>query len=34
YIVSQGHMIAHGSPESILNNEQVKRVYLGEGFRL
>ncbi len=34
YIVRQGHMIAHGSPESILNNEQVKRVYLGEGFRL
>ncbi|HDU8653773.1 TPA: LPS export ABC transporter ATP-binding protein [Morganella morganii subsp. morganii] len=34
YIVSQGHMIAHSSPESILNNEQVKRVYLGEGFRL
>ncbi|HGN2046701.1 TPA: LPS export ABC transporter ATP-binding protein [Proteus mirabilis] len=34
YIVSQGHLIAHGSPEKILANEQVKRVYLGEGFRL
>ncbi|EPG6061412.1 LPS export ABC transporter ATP-binding protein [Proteus mirabilis] len=34
YIVSQGHLIAHGSPEEILANEQVKRVYLGEGFRL
>ncbi|CBJ82942.1 LPS export ABC transporter ATP-binding protein [Xenorhabdus bovienii] len=34
YIVSQGQLIAHGSPEDILNNEQVKRVYLGEGFRL
>lgn len=34
YIVSQGHLIAHGSPEMILENEQVKRVYLGEGFRL
>ncbi|HHR6405323.1 TPA: LPS export ABC transporter ATP-binding protein [Providencia alcalifaciens] len=34
YIVSQGHVIAHGSPEMILENEQVKRVYLGEGFRL
>ena len=34
YIVSQGHLIAHGSPEEILENEQVKRVYLGEGFRL
>ncbi|AUG98435.1 LPS export ABC transporter ATP-binding protein [Pectobacteriaceae bacterium CE70] len=34
YIVSQGHLIAHGSPMDILANEQVKRVYLGEGFRL
>lgn len=34
YIVSQGHLIAHGSPKEILENEQVKRVYLGEGFRL
>ncbi|MFP3028917.1 MAG: LPS export ABC transporter ATP-binding protein [Arsenophonus sp.] len=34
YIVSQGHLIAHGTPKSILENEQVKRVYLGEGFRL
>ncbi|MEC5319973.1 LPS export ABC transporter ATP-binding protein [Brenneria populi subsp. brevivirga] len=34
YIVSQGHLIAHGSPAEILADEQVKRVYLGEGFRL
>ncbi|MEX6209065.1 LPS export ABC transporter ATP-binding protein [Providencia huaxiensis] len=34
YIVSQGHLIAHGTPTMILENEQVKRVYLGEGFRL
>ncbi|PWC12995.1 LPS export ABC transporter ATP-binding protein [Brenneria corticis] len=34
YIVSQGHLIAHGSPTEILADEQVKRVYLGEGFRL
>ncbi|MFS1537427.1 MAG: LPS export ABC transporter ATP-binding protein [Candidatus Phlomobacter fragariae] len=34
YIVSQGHLIAHGTPKTILENEQVKRVYLGEGFRL
>lgn len=34
YIVSQGHLIAHGTPKAILENEQVKRVYLGEGFRL
>lgn len=34
YIVSQGKMIATGTPEQILNNEQVKRVYLGEQFKL
>ncbi|SON50657.1 LPS export ABC transporter ATP-binding protein [Vibrio tapetis] len=34
YIVSQGHLIADGTPEQVLNNEQVKRVYLGEQFRL
>ncbi|HHT7699769.1 LPS export ABC transporter ATP-binding protein [Pasteurella multocida] len=34
YIVSAGKMIATGTPEQILNNEQVKRVYLGEEFKL
>lgn len=34
YIVSQGKLIAHGSPADILLDEQVKRVYLGEEFRL
>ncbi|WP_038893345.1 LPS export ABC transporter ATP-binding protein [Yersinia pestis] len=34
YIVSQGHLIAHGTPQDILADEQVKRVYLGEEFRL
>lgn len=34
YIVSQGHLIANGTPEDVLNNEQVKKVYLGEQFRL
>ncbi|MGK2888577.1 MAG: LPS export ABC transporter ATP-binding protein [Candidatus Malihini olakiniferum] len=34
YIVSQGKLISHGSPSEILADEQVKRVYLGEGFRL
>ncbi len=34
YIVSAGHMIATGSPKDILQNEQVKRVYLGEQFKL
>ena len=34
YIVSQGNLIAHGTPQQILEDEQVKRVYLGEDFRL
>lgn len=34
YIVSQGQLISHASPSEILEDEQVKRVYLGEGFRI
>lgn len=34
YIVSQGHLIAQGTPDEVLNNERVKQVYLGEQFRL
>ncbi|MDO6499752.1 LPS export ABC transporter ATP-binding protein [Photobacterium sanguinicancri] len=34
YIVSQGQLIAHGSPTDVLNDEHVKRVYLGDQFRL
>lgn len=34
YIVSEGHIIAAGSSEDILANEQVRKVYLGQEFRL
>ena len=34
YIVSQGHVIAEGAPFDILNNHEVKRIYLGEQFRM
>ncbi|WP_301098059.1 LPS export ABC transporter ATP-binding protein [Otariodibacter sp.] len=34
YIVGSGQMIASGSPSEILNNPDVKRVYLGEQFKL
>lgn len=34
YIVSEGHIIAEGDANAILANEQVRRVYLGEGFKL
>ena len=32
YIVSEGNIIAQGSPDDILNNELVQRVYLGKDF--
>jgi lipopolysaccharide export system ATP-binding protein len=34
YIVSAGYIIAEGSPDVILADENVRHVYLGEGFRL
>jgi ABC-type (unclassified) transport system, ATPase component len=34
YIVSQGHLIAHGTPDEVLNDDHVKRVYLGDQFKL
>nr|WP_197745357.1 LPS export ABC transporter ATP-binding protein [Candidatus Nitrosacidococcus tergens] len=34
YIVNAGEVIASGEPQEILNNEQVKEVYLGHNFNL
>ena len=34
YIVNDGTTIASGSPEQILSNSEVKKVYLGENFKL
>ena len=34
YIVGNGHIIASGDAETVINNEQVKKVYLGNNFRL
>lgn len=34
YIVSHGELIAEGTPAQVLESEIVKRVYLGEEFRL
>ncbi|MEX0951591.1 MAG: LPS export ABC transporter ATP-binding protein [Gammaproteobacteria bacterium] len=34
YIVNDGQIIAAGSPGEILNNVEVRRVYLGDDFRL
>jgi len=34
FIVGEGHIITAGSPQEVLDNEQVKRVYLGDEFKL
>jgi len=34
YILNDGGVLAQGAPETILNNPDVRRVYLGEAFRL
>lgn len=34
YIMSDGSVIAKGSPEQLLNNERVREVYLGENFHI
>ncbi|WJG08866.1 LPS export ABC transporter ATP-binding protein [Aliiglaciecola sp. LCG003] len=34
YIVSHGELIASGTAEEVLNNQQVRDVYLGEQFKL
>lgn len=34
YIVNEGTILASGSPHDILNNQQVKDVYLGHQFKL
>jgi lipopolysaccharide export system ATP-binding protein len=34
YIVNAGEIIAEGDSESIVNDQQVKQVYLGSDFRM
>ncbi|HLB57905.1 MAG TPA: LPS export ABC transporter ATP-binding protein [Gammaproteobacteria bacterium] len=34
YIVNQGEIICEGTPKTILENKQVRAVYLGEDFNL
>ena len=33
-IISEGRVLAEGTPEEIVNNPEVRRVYLGENFRM
>lgn len=34
YIINQGAVLARGRPDEIIANESVRRVYLGEHFRM
>lgn len=34
YIINQGSVLASGKPDDIIQNESVRRVYLGEHFRM
>ena len=34
YILNQGRVIAEGNPQTILDNQLVRRVYLGQDFHL
>ena len=34
YIISAGRVLASGLPKEIVNNESVRKVYLGENFKL
>ena len=33
-IVHDGHVLTDGKPEEIIRNDDVRRLYLGEGFEL
>jgi lipopolysaccharide export system ATP-binding protein len=34
YIINDGKILREGTPEQLTNDEEVKKVYLGENFRL
>jgi lipopolysaccharide export system ATP-binding protein len=34
YIISDGRVLAEGTPSEIVNNAEVRRVYLGEHFKM
>lgn len=34
YIVGEGHIIAEGQSDDVLNNQKVKDIYLGENFNI
>jgi lipopolysaccharide export system ATP-binding protein len=34
YIINDGSVLAYGRPDEIIDNDSVRRVYLGENFRM
>ena len=34
YIIHSGRVLTEGTPDAIVSNEEVRRLYLGEDFRL
>ena len=34
YIINDGSVLAYGKPDEIVYNDSVRKVYLGEHFRL
>ena len=34
YILNEGKVLAQGTPKTVLADPEVRRVYLGEGFRM
>ena len=34
YIINEGAVLAYGRPDEIVDNDNVRRVYLGENFRM
>jgi lipopolysaccharide export system ATP-binding protein len=34
YIINEGTVLAYGRPDEIIENDNVRRVYLGENFRM
>jgi len=34
YIINNGRILRDGSPEELTNDLEVKKVYLGENFKL
>ncbi len=34
FIISEGTVLAQGTPQAIVDNPEVRRVYLGDHFRM